>query len=62
MPSCRRHEKENYTKKIPSNGPKQIGIENWLQINKFPIEEIECKIDLGKPEISLFGFKTHNIK
>jgi hypothetical protein len=35
---------------------------NKLKTNKCPIEEITCKIDLGKPEILLFGFKTHNME
>jgi hypothetical protein len=29
---------------------------------KFPIEEIECKIDSKTPKISLFVSKTHGIE
>jgi hypothetical protein len=47
------------TKEIPSNSHKQMGTESRFETNKLPIEEITCKIDSGKCEISLFGFKTH---
>jgi hypothetical protein len=62
MPICRRHKKENCTKEIPSSNPKKMGTKNRLETSKCPIEEITCKIDLGKPELSLFGFKTHNME
>jgi hypothetical protein len=62
MPTYGGHKKENYTKEIPSSGPKNMRIESWLQVSKCPIEEITCKIDLGKLEISLFGFKTNSTK
>jgi hypothetical protein len=62
MPTYGGHKMDNYTKEIPSNGPKKTGIESWLQASKCSIEEIACKIDLGKLEISLFGFKTNSMK
>jgi hypothetical protein len=49
-------------KMTPSSNPKKTGTKNRFETNKCPIEEITCKIDLGKHEISLFGFKTHITK
>jgi hypothetical protein len=62
MTTCRRHKKYNCTKEIPSNTHKKTRTESRLKTNKCPIDEITCKIDLGKLEISLFGFKTHTTK
>jgi hypothetical protein len=39
-----------------------MGIKSRLKTNKCPIEEITCKINSRKHEISLFGFKTHTTK
>jgi hypothetical protein len=62
LPAYKGHEKKNYIIKIPSNNPKKTGTESKLKTSKCPIEEISCKIDLGKPKISLFGFKTHSME
>jgi hypothetical protein len=60
MPTYRGHKKENCTKEICNNDHKKTGRKLWHQANKCPIEDIACKIDFKKLEISLFGFKTHN--
>jgi hypothetical protein len=63
MLTCKRHKKKkNCIKEIPSSSPKKTRTESKLKTNKCHVEEITCKIDSGKLETSLFGFKTHSME